>query len=129
MPLSAIAINCSLTAKGASSTDAMIEILGDAFGEHDVKLGETIRIRFMNEGMQIHPMHLHGLSYLVIAKDGYPQPQPWECDTLNVAPGERWDVTVLCDNPGTWAFHCHILSHAESEKGMFGMVNVLVVAA
>lgn len=93
------------------------------------KLGETIRIRFMNEGMQIHPMHLHGLSYLVIAKDGYPQPQPWECDTLNVAPGERWDVTVLCDNPGTWAFHCHILSHAESEKGMFGMVNVLVVAA
>jgi manganese oxidase len=52
------------------------------------KLGEKIRIRFMNEGMMIHPMHLHGLSFLVIAKDGYPQ-QPWECDTLNVAPGER----------------------------------------
>lgn len=92
------------------------------------KLGETIRIRFMNEGMQIHPMHLHGLSYLVIAKDGYPQPQPWECDTLNVAPGERWDVLVNCDNPGVWAFHCHILSHAESEHGMFGMVNALIVS-
>ena len=91
------------------------------------KLGEKVRIRFMNEGMMIHPMHLHGLSYLVVAKDGYPQPQPWECDTLNVAPGERWDVIVTCDNPGVWAFHCHILSHAESEHGMFGMVNALIV--
>lgn len=91
------------------------------------KPGDQIRIRFMNEGMQIHPMHLHGLSYLIIAKDGYPQPQPWECDTLNVAPGERWDVIVNCDNPGVWAFHCHILSHAESEHGMFGMVNALIV--
>ena len=44
MPLTAIAINCSLTAKGPSSTDAMIKVLGDAFGEYDVKVGETIRI-------------------------------------------------------------------------------------
>lgn len=33
----------------------------------------------------------------------------------------------LADNPGTWAFHCHILTHAESPKGMFGMVTVLVI--
>jgi FtsP/CotA-like multicopper oxidase with cupredoxin domain len=91
------------------------------------KLGEKVRIRFMNEGMMIHPMHLHGLAFLVVAKDGYPQPVPWECDTLNVAPGERWDVIVDCDNPGIWAFHCHILQHAESEHGMFGMVNALIV--
>lgn len=44
MPLSAIAINCTLKAKGASSTDAMIKVLGDAFGEYDVKLGETVRV-------------------------------------------------------------------------------------
>jgi FtsP/CotA-like multicopper oxidase with cupredoxin domain len=57
------------------------------------KLGQKIRIRFMNEGTMIHPMHLHG----------------------------------NCTNPGTWAFHCHILPHAESQNGMFGMVTALVV--
>jgi FtsP/CotA-like multicopper oxidase with cupredoxin domain len=89
--------------------------------------GQKARIRFMNEGMMIHPMHLHGMHMTVIAKDGWPQPAPWKCDTLNIAPGERWDVIVNCTNPGTWAFHCHILPHAESEHGMFGMVTALVV--
>lgn len=93
------------------------------------KLGQTARIRFMNEGMMIHPMHLHGMHMTVIAKDGWAQPMPWKCDTLNVAPGERWDVLVKCNNPGTWAFHCHILPHAESDHGMFGMVTALVVQA
>jgi FtsP/CotA-like multicopper oxidase with cupredoxin domain len=91
------------------------------------KRGERVRLRFMNEGMMIHPMHLHGMHMTVIAKDGWPQPAPWKCDTLNIAPGERWDVIVNCTNPGTWAFHCHILPHAESEHGMFGMVTALVV--
>jgi FtsP/CotA-like multicopper oxidase with cupredoxin domain len=91
------------------------------------KRGQTVRIRFMNEGMMIHPMHLHGMHMTVIAKDGWPQPAPWKCDTLNVAPGERWDVIVKCTNPGVWAFHCHILPHAESEHGMFGMVTALIV--
>lgn len=93
------------------------------------KLGQKVRIRFMNEGMMIHPMHLHGMHMTVIDKDGWAQPAPWKCDTLNVAPGERWDVIVHCTNPGTWAFHCHILPHAESEHGMFGMVTALVVQA
>ena len=91
------------------------------------KLGQKLRIRYMNEGMMIHPMHLHGMHQTVIAKDGWDQPAPWKCDTLNIAPGERWDVIVNCNNPGTWAFHCHILPHAESEHGMFGMVTALVV--
>ncbi|MGI9076048.1 MAG: multicopper oxidase family protein [Gemmatimonadaceae bacterium] len=91
------------------------------------KLGQKARIRFMNEGMMIHPMHLHGMHMTVIAKDGWAQPAPWKCDTLNIAPGERWDVIVNCNNPGTWAFHCHILPHAESEHGMFGMVTALIV--
>jgi FtsP/CotA-like multicopper oxidase with cupredoxin domain len=92
------------------------------------KLGEKIRVRFMNEGMMIHPMHLHGMHMTVIDKDGWPLPAPWRCDTLNIAPGERYDVIVNCTNPGTWAFHCHILPHAESENGMFGMVTALVVS-
>jgi len=91
------------------------------------KLGQKVRIRFMNEGMMIHPMHLHGMHMTVIDKDGWPQPAPWKCDTLNIAPGERWDVIVNANNPGVWAFHCHILPHAETEHGMFGMVTALIV--
>ncbi len=91
------------------------------------KRGQKLRIRYMNEGMMIHPMHLHGMHMTVIDKDGWPQPMPWKCDTLNVAPGERWDVIVDCNNPGTWAFHCHVLTHAESQHGMFGMVTALIV--
>lgn len=91
------------------------------------KLGEKIRIRYMNEGLMIHPMHLHGIPQLVFAKDGFNLPVPFMCDTLNIAPGERYDVLVDCTEPGLWAFHCHILTHAESRHGMFGMVTVLVV--
>lgn len=93
------------------------------------KLGQKVRIRYMNEGQMIHPMHLHGIPQLTFAKDGWNLPQPYMNDTVNIAPGERWDVIVDCTEAGTWAFHCHILSHAESEHGMYGMVTVLVVQA
>lgn len=91
------------------------------------KLGDRIRIRYMNEGLMIHPMHLHGLEQLVIAKDGWNLPSPYMNDTVNIAPGERFDVIVECHTPGAWAFHCHILSHAESAHGMFGMVTAVIV--
>ena len=89
--------------------------------------GQTLRIRYMNEGLQIHPMHLHGLVQKVIAKDGYKLSAPYEADTLMVAPGERYDVLVKADTPGVWAFHCHILSHVEGPQGMFGMVTAVIV--
>ena len=91
------------------------------------KLGQKVRIRFMNEGMMIHPMHLHGMHMTVIDKDGWAQPAPWKCDTLNIAPGERWDVIVDANRPGIWAFHCHMLNHAEAPQGMFGMVTAMIV--
>jgi FtsP/CotA-like multicopper oxidase with cupredoxin domain len=106
----------TLNGKGFPATEPLV-----------AKLGQKVRIRYMNEGMMIHPMHLHGMHMTVIDKDGWPQPQPWKCDTINIAPGERWDVIVEANNPGTWAFHCHILTHAEAEHGMFGMVTVMVV--
>ena len=46
----------------------------------------------MNEGLMIHPMHLHGMPMTVIAKDGYLLPQPYMCDTLNIAPGQRFET-------------------------------------
>jgi FtsP/CotA-like multicopper oxidase with cupredoxin domain len=91
-------------------------------------LGDTIAIRFMNEGNMMHPWHLHGMPMRVVARDGYPLgPASFLCDTLGVNPGERWDVIIECDAPGAWAFHCHILQHAEGRDGMFGMVTALVV--
>ena len=92
-----------------------------------VKLGQRVRIRYMNEGQIIHPMHLHGLPGLVIAKDGHRLAQPYTADTVNVAPGERYDVLVAANQPGVWALHCHILSHAESAEGMHGMVTAVIV--
>ncbi len=91
------------------------------------KKGDRIRIRYMNEGLQIHPMHLHGMYQQVFAKDGVKLPAPYLADTLTVGPGERYDVLVDCEEPGVWAFHCHILTHAESNHGMFGMVTALVI--
>ena len=91
------------------------------------QLGQKIRIRYMNEGLMIHPMHLHGIPQMVFAKDGFNLPVPYMCDTINIAPGERYDVLVDADAAGVWAFHCHILTHAESRHGMFGMVTVLIV--
>lgn len=81
----------------------------------------------MNEGLQIHPMHLHGIPPLVIAKDGWSLTQPNFEDTVLVAPGERVDVPVDASEVGTWAFHCHVLTHAENPDGMFGMVTALIV--
>jgi FtsP/CotA-like multicopper oxidase with cupredoxin domain len=91
-------------------------------------LGDRIAIRFMNEGSMMHPWHLHGMPMRVVARDGYTLGSAsFLCDTLGVNPGERWDVIIECEEPGAWAFHCHILPHAEGPSGMFGMVTALVV--
>jgi FtsP/CotA-like multicopper oxidase with cupredoxin domain len=92
------------------------------------KLGEKILVRFMNEGVMMHPWHLHGMPMHVVARDGYDLGSAsFRCDTLGVNPGERWDVVIDCTEPGAWAFHCHILPHAEGREGMYGMVTALVV--
>ncbi len=94
------------------------------------KVGEVVKIHYFNEGLQIHPMHLHGMKQTVIAMDGFPLPAPFDQDTVLVAPGQR--VTVLvrarADQVGVWAFHCHILTHVEGPDGMFGMVTTFIVS-
>jgi FtsP/CotA-like multicopper oxidase with cupredoxin domain len=89
--------------------------------------GDLIRIRYMNEGLQIHPMHLHGIPQKVVSKDGHILEHPYTADTILVGPGERYDVLVEADQVGAWAFHCHVLNHVEGPQGMFGMVTALVV--
>jgi len=91
------------------------------------KNGDYLLVHYMNEGVMAHPMHLHGLIQRVIAKDGIPLEFPYDADTINVAPGERYTVLVQASEPGVWAWHCHILPHAEREDGMFGMVTAMIV--
>ncbi len=91
-------------------------------------VGETVLIRFMNEGVMMHPWHSHGYTMKVVARDGHPLGSAaFECDTLGVNPGERFDALITADRPGVWAFHCHVLPHVEGPSGMFGMVTTLIV--
>jgi len=89
--------------------------------------GDWVVYHYYNEGLQVHPMHQHQFPQLVFAKDGFPLDNPYWADTINVAPGERYSVLVHADAPGTWVWHCHILTHVESDEGMFGMVTALIV--
>jgi manganese oxidase len=91
------------------------------------KEGDWIQVSYYNEGLLVHPMHLHGFEQIVIAKDGEPLDHPYAADTVLVGPGERYTVIFHADAPGTWVWHCHILNHVESSEGMFGMVTAVVV--
>jgi FtsP/CotA-like multicopper oxidase with cupredoxin domain len=92
-------------------------------------LDDWVLIHMANDGELLHPMHLHGFHFLVVGEDGFPlaAANRFLADTLVVAPGSRYDILVHADQPGAWAFHCHILSHVEGPQGMYGMVTALVV--
>jgi FtsP/CotA-like multicopper oxidase with cupredoxin domain len=90
--------------------------------------GQWASVHYYNEGLTAHPMHLHGFPQLVYAKDGIPLDHPYWADTINVAPGERYSVIFQGAEPGLWVWHCHILTHVESEDGLFGMATAVVVS-
>ena len=92
-----------------------------------LKVGEVMLVNYLNEGLMAHPMHMHQPTGWIIAKDGVPMEHPLPSDTVNVAPGERYTVLYKAEEPGVWAWHCHILNHAEGPTGMFGMVTALIV--
>jgi FtsP/CotA-like multicopper oxidase with cupredoxin domain len=90
-------------------------------------VGDTVMVHYQNEGLQAHPMHLHQPLGWIIAKDGKELLVPIPGDTINIAPGERYTVLYKLTDPGVWAWHCHILTHAERDDGMFGMVTAFIV--
>jgi len=94
---------------------------------YTIRVGETIQVNYMNEGLLVHPMHLHQPIGWIIAKDGVPLDVPTPTDTILVAPGERYTVVYMGVEPGVWAWHCHILTHAETADGMRYMVTALIV--
>ncbi|MEQ9039073.1 MAG: multicopper oxidase domain-containing protein, partial [Silicimonas sp.] len=81
--------------------------------------GERVRIRFINETMMAHPMHLHGMWSIIDTGQGARNPIK---HTVSVQPGTTTDIEVEVDAPGQWAFHCHLSYHADG--GMFRKVVV-----
>jgi CopA family copper-resistance protein len=81
--------------------------------------GERVRMTLVNDTMMQHPIHLHGHFFEIVT--GNPGHQPMK-HTVNVLPGSKISFDLTADNPGDWAFHCHLLYHMHA--GMFNVVTV-----
>ncbi|MDA3858585.1 MAG: multicopper oxidase domain-containing protein, partial [Roseovarius sp.] len=85
----------------------------------NVSKGETVTLEIYNDTAFPHAMHLHGMHFREIGKDGSLGPFR---DTLLMFGGETRTIGFVADNPGDWLFHCHMLSHAAS--GMMTWMKV-----
>ncbi|HPR29624.1 MAG TPA: multicopper oxidase domain-containing protein, partial [Chitinophagales bacterium] len=83
------------------------------------KLGERLRITFVNDTMMNHPMHLHGMWSDLETGDNNYLPRK---HTVIVQPGSRISYRVTVDAEGGWAYHCHLLYH------MLGMFRTVIVS-
>jgi suppressor of ftsI len=109
------------------STDEQIThiIRDQETGDENMDIDQTFeygsfgRIRVVNlpdsEHPMQHPIHLHGVHFLVDTIDGEPNPHPSWKDTVHVSAGSEVVITVPMVNPGTWLAHCHISEHLEAE--------------
>ena len=95
---------------------------GKAFPATDtvrMKVGETLKVRMIgsNNGF-IHPIHIHGGPFVVVARDGQTLPPAtrFMADTINVGPGQRYDVIWRALKPGKWLIHCHIGHHTTNNN-------------
>ncbi len=113
-------------------------INGKAYPETETiraRVGDRLLIRFIgSQSAFIHPMHEHGGPFTVIATDGVPIPEAarYEKDTVNVGPGERYDVIWTAREPGKWLLHCHINHHTTNdnveEEGGGGLMMIIEVS-
>ena len=112
-------------------------INGKAYPSTDtisMKVGQTIKLRFIGTNNNfVHPMHVHGGPFEVVAIDGVnlKQSARFQADTVNVGPGQRYDVIWTARKPGKWLVHCHIPHHAANnnveQKGGGGLMFILDV--
>jgi FtsP/CotA-like multicopper oxidase with cupredoxin domain len=81
------------------------------------KVGDRLLVRFIGSGQFIHPMHIHGGPFEIVATDGNPVPPGARLtkDTVLVGPGERYDVVWTARAPGKWLLHCHINHHITND--------------
>jgi len=89
--------------------------------------GGVLRMRIIDAGDEVHSLHLHGHHMLVTHKDGVLLDHPYWADTLLIGPGERYDVYVRGDNPGTWMLHDHMGDNEQNDHiHPGGMMTMLV---
>ncbi len=86
-----------------------------------VRYGERIRLKFVNDSMMAHPMHLHGM-FMQLENGQAPQDMPNK-HTVIVPPGKTVTALLTADELGEWAIHCHLLYHMSA-----GMMSKLIVA-
>lgn len=107
------------------SMERYVWTLNGAKAEHaspiELKYGERVKITFVNETMMAHPMHLHGMFVQLI--NGQPGERLPNKHIVSVAPGQSYSALLTADEPGEWAFHCHLLYHMAA-----GMMTKVVVA-
>jgi FtsP/CotA-like multicopper oxidase with cupredoxin domain len=84
--------------------------------------GQFAHLQFVNASARLHPIHLHGMFFRLLARNGAPVDEPFFRDTVLVHPRETVDVGLVPSDIGTWMMHCHILEHAEA--GMMTTIDV-----
>jgi FtsP/CotA-like multicopper oxidase with cupredoxin domain len=85
----------------------------------EVRAGERVHVRMVNDTLMRHPMHLHGHSFRVLT-NGTPEALPIK-DTAFIEPNKgTLAFEFFADNPGDWLFHCHHAYHMEA-----GMARVI----
>lgn len=83
------------------------------------RYGERLRLTLVNDTMMAHPIHLHGMFVELDNGNGAHNPRK---HTVTVKPAEKLSVNITADQPGLWAFHCHLLYHMKA--GMMHSVRV-----
>jgi manganese oxidase len=84
-----------------------------------VRLNERVRFRIGNLSMYNHPIHIHGHKFWVTGSDGDRWPKSaWRSEVTEiVGVGQMRDFEFVADNPGDWAFHCHMSHHTMNAMG------------
>jgi manganese oxidase len=78
-----------------------------------VRLGDRVRIRLVNLGMDHHPMHMHGHTFFVTGTEGgrIPEAAWWPGNTVLVGVAQARTIEFVANNPGDWMLHCHLPHH------------------
>ena len=77
-------------------------------------LGQTVRMRLINDTVWPHGIHLHGHHFTVLSRGDVADPYQDRRDTVLVLPDEPVEIAFVADNPGRWLLHCHMLGHQAS---------------
>ncbi len=78
-----------------------------------VRMGDRVRLRFINLGMDHHPIHMHGHQFVITGTEGGRQPRAtWgPNNTVLVGVAQSRNVEFVATNPGDWMIHCHMPHH------------------